>query len=299
MAFADNTTGRIIKRGLSPIKVTLAGTVAVGDLVGYNSGWKAADTDSYPPYGEFVAGSPGVSGDVITVFREALIDFGSSCTATEDDKLFVSTTAGGYTTDTGSRAHPIGFVTSSQEAWICPQYHFFPIHISLTAMNTSGDTVGFELRHERGATGGGEVTGMSISARVTAAMTATTCTAIKAAINVKGTDAGTISNRVTCLHTEMESGSPSSRTITGPVCFMYMKNKMGSSTYSGKFCCFYVDTQGGGKAMDGFLQVAATGVGGVVVGNDGMTDSPDANAEAGYIKVYVGSTEYQIPIYNA
>ncbi len=78
---------------------------------------------------------------------------------------------------------------------------------------------------------------------------------------------------------------------------MYMKNKMGASTYSGQFCCFYVDTQGGGKAMDGFLQVAATGVGGVVVGNDQMTDNPQSNAEAGYIKVYVAATEYQIPIY--
>ena len=35
------------------------------------------------------------------------------------------------------------------------------------------------------------------------------------------------------------------------------------------------------------------------VNNDGMNDNPQSNAEAGYIKVYVAATEYQIPFYNS
>lgn len=50
--------------------------------------------------------------------------------------------------------------------------------------------------------------------------------------------------------------------------------------------------------LDALIKVAADGDGGFVVGAT-MTISPEASAESGYIKVAIGSTIYQIPIYAA
>jgi len=55
----------------------------------------------------------------------------------------------------------------------------------------------------------------------------------------------------------------------------------------------------GDGTFTNFLEVAATGDGGVTVGSDGMTKNPESNTEDGYITVKVGSTSYQVPIYAA
>lgn len=59
--------------------------------------------------------------------------------------------------------------------------------------------------------------------------------------------------------------------------------------HSGVYC----DT-----ALDAFYKVTADGMGGVVIGST-MTISPEDTAESGYIRVNVGATVYQIPIYAA
>lgn len=52
----------------------------------------------------------------------------------------------------------------------------------------------------------------------------------------------------------------------------------------------------GDTALDGLLMASATGKMGVVVG--AMTaKSPENDAEAGYISIYVGTTRYEIPFY--
>jgi hypothetical protein len=56
-------------------KITLSGTVIAGDLLGYASGWKRAlATVGTAIQGKLIALQPGVSGDVIEVTREAVID---------------------------------------------------------------------------------------------------------------------------------------------------------------------------------------------------------------------------------
>lgn len=308
MAFVDDTTGgRVIMEGICPVKVTLDlpstyTKVFPGDPLGFKeTGWECADTDGssgVPVYAELVAGEAGEDADVITAYREAKIDFGSGCTATLDDELFISSTVGSYTVSSGSRGQPIGFMLDAQVGYVAPQYHMFPRHISITMDNTSGDSSGFEVRCQRDASAG-EVKGADFSARLGDTYTATAIAGLKAAVNVKGTSAGTISSRVCCVHAELESGSGGTRTFSGPVCSMYAKNNMGTGTYTKKVVVIHADTPGGGKAWDGFLSVQATGDAGVVVSNDGMTDSPQTNAEAGYLKVYVDTTEYQIPLYAA
>lgn len=78
-------------------KVTLAGTVTRGDLIGYSTGWKTADANvaAGPIYAQLVAMNDGVSGDEIEACR--------SCTIYDGDAPY---TAGSiyYTSGTAGEA---------------------------------------------------------------------------------------------------------------------------------------------------------------------------------------------------
>src|SRR5262245_36730068 len=74
MPFADAQIGGVIKEFGGRVEVTLAGTVATGDILGYSSGWKRAlGTVGGVIQGRLVAGEDGVSGDVITAYAMAVI----------------------------------------------------------------------------------------------------------------------------------------------------------------------------------------------------------------------------------
>lgn len=74
MAFADAQTGGVVSEGVLPVRLTLAGTVSAGDLIGYATGWKRAlATVATAIQGRFVAGEDGVSGDEITAFAGAVV----------------------------------------------------------------------------------------------------------------------------------------------------------------------------------------------------------------------------------
>lgn len=305
MAFDDGT--RTILWASRPIKITLASDCNVGDPIGYKSGWMACnstgDSGTRPVYAEFVAGQDGASGAEITAYREALIDFGTSCAATESDELYISDTGGDYTVntaDTSGRIHSVGFMTSTTQGWVSPSYvGFFSGHIHKTDIAvTAEDWNAFEVRSENTVTTTGEGKAGSFSCRTSSAAGCGTLCGLKVDINRKGTT-GNVGTDIRVLHLEAESGSGGTATVTGPVAFIWCKNNMGTGTYSNKFCVIHVTNQGGGKAMDGFLQVNATGNAGVVYSNNGMFDSPQTNAEAGYVKIYINTTEYQIPFYNS
>lgn len=77
MAFADAQSGGKMRHGATQVKtVTLAGTVAKGDLLGYSSGWKRAlATTGTAIQGMCVAKEAGVSGDVIpVVFGSCIVE---------------------------------------------------------------------------------------------------------------------------------------------------------------------------------------------------------------------------------
>jgi hypothetical protein len=42
MAFTDTQTGGLILDGSMPVEITLAGTAAKGDALGYSTGWNIA-----------------------------------------------------------------------------------------------------------------------------------------------------------------------------------------------------------------------------------------------------------------
>lgn len=119
MAFTDAGAGRKIvsdNRVLSGgITVTLAGTVKIGDPIGYSSGWKRADADAPIP-ARYIACQDGVSGDVIEVCTEAVITGVTTSTgitgASVGAKVYTAATAGLWTetviTGSGNDATPYG-----------------------------------------------------------------------------------------------------------------------------------------------------------------------------------------------
>ena len=72
MAYTDNTPRVVTAAGVRG-RVTLAGAVSMGDLIGYSTGWKAADENGSIP-ALFIALEDGASGDVINVTDVALIE---------------------------------------------------------------------------------------------------------------------------------------------------------------------------------------------------------------------------------
>ena len=69
MALTDAQSGALILDGSIPVEVTLAGTVAKGDLIGYSTGWKRAlATAGSVVQGKAVAGMDGKTGDKIVAY---------------------------------------------------------------------------------------------------------------------------------------------------------------------------------------------------------------------------------------
>ncbi len=92
MAFADPATGRKIidaGRGTEPGRVTLAEACKVGDVLGYDSGWKRAlATTGTAIQGRVVALQGGASGDVIPVSANPVV--GGYTGATPGNYVYVA-----------------------------------------------------------------------------------------------------------------------------------------------------------------------------------------------------------------
>jgi len=99
MALADTGANGQIYALAAAIKVTLAGTVAKGDPIGYSSGWVRADADAAagPIHADLVALEAGVSGDVILAAPAAQVSgrFGGACVP--GTRVYASAAAGQYT----------------------------------------------------------------------------------------------------------------------------------------------------------------------------------------------------------
>jgi hypothetical protein len=112
MAFADNLP-RTIVQGFLPCQVTLAGAVAVGDLITYNSGWKQAAANTATAV--FVAGESGASGDEITAFAGAIIEGPTGGAA---GGLIMAAANGGYNeAATGQR---VGLTLAATRIYVGP-----------------------------------------------------------------------------------------------------------------------------------------------------------------------------------
>lgn len=118
MAFVDPTDGsRVVVNSGPVIKLTMkaASTCLPGDPLGYNSGWVQADADGgYEA--EYFALQAGAAAQEISVSRSCTIDFGSGCTGTVDGVIYLSNTAGAYTSSAPTNAQIIGALGTAQVA---------------------------------------------------------------------------------------------------------------------------------------------------------------------------------------
>lgn len=175
MAFSDTTYNkRIIKEGIMPVKVTITDTCDVGDLIGYDaittSAWERADANAKVP-ANLIAGAQAESGDEITCFRMAVIDFGSESTATAGDMVYTSDTEGAYASTPGNWVHQcVGQCVDATVAFICPSA------IPLMGYSTSGTGHGAFIRAElesgrTASTATGGFSGMRVDVKTIATAT--------------------------------------------------------------------------------------------------------------------------------
>jgi hypothetical protein len=125
MAFSDPGKGRIIEQGEGVVKITLAEACKAGDILGYSSGWKRAlATTGTAIQGRLVAGEDGVSGDLITAYRRAVV--GGYSGGTAGNAVYVAEdTDYGKITETkpgtsGDCDTVIGYMVSATEAALEP-----------------------------------------------------------------------------------------------------------------------------------------------------------------------------------
>jgi hypothetical protein len=109
---------------------------------------------------------------------------------------------------------------------------------------------------------------------------------------------GNIGSYVFCYEAQLCTDDEYAKTVTGPMACYRAKNDVHGTVTNGVFVNF-IEAAGDNKAWTGFVYANVNGAGGFVVANDGMTDSPQTNAEAGYVTIKVGSGTYQMPFYNA
>jgi len=85
-------------------KLTLAGVVFRGNMLGYSSGWVQADASTMAMFAQWVAMEDGEPGDVIEVCKRCTL-YDEDAPYTANTKQFLSTTAGAITE---ARPNPTG-----------------------------------------------------------------------------------------------------------------------------------------------------------------------------------------------
>ena len=296
MSFTDDTTGgRVIEQGILPVKVALSGTVECGDLIGYASGWKAADMNSSPKnYPELVVAEPGVSGDTVTAYRMAVIDFGSGCTATAGDRVFASTDAGQYVgAASNDQGYCVGSMVDAQKAFVNPFYAFPLLKLPNTEYsNTSGTVTLAQLKGALAATGTASMTGIEVAPKVLDAVAAGTIRGVYVALDLEGTSAGTITTAF-AFEGNVGSDSGTARTVTSCYCFRAVNNMHGTVTNG--VSAIRIEAAGGNVAWGCVLDLASTQSG---IWHD--TDTGSGDTEAGYFKVKInGNTRYVVTYSDA
>jgi len=122
MAFVEPTDGARIVVETSPghgFTGLLNGTVQPGDPVFHNgTGWVRANATNNALRPQAIAVTGGVSGGNVDIVSEAMIDFGSGCTATAGADLFLSNTAGDYSASAGTNSYVIGRMLDAQVAHV-------------------------------------------------------------------------------------------------------------------------------------------------------------------------------------
>jgi len=128
MAFADAQKNAVIDFGEDESEIELAGTVKVGDALGWSSGWKRAlATTGSVIQMRCVAGKDGEDGQKVKAyFGKVLINGSRFSGGTAGASLYVAegTDNGKYTetapSDSGDANTVVGYMISANEAVLIP-----------------------------------------------------------------------------------------------------------------------------------------------------------------------------------
>ena len=131
MAYTDAQANGSIKYGEDEAEVTLAGTVKIGDAVGYSSGWKRAlATTGGVIQIRCVAGEDGTTGKKIKVyFGKTLLGGTRLSGGTTGSAVYVAegTDNGKYTetapSTSGDAKTVVGYMLSGTEAALIPNHN--------------------------------------------------------------------------------------------------------------------------------------------------------------------------------
>ena len=165
---------------------------------------------------------------------------------------------------------------------------------SRTYTTASGDRTAVQIKPNQAITGTAGMTGLEVSPRFTDACAGSKLVGIMSNPDLKGSS-GDLSSVIRCYEAKFDGGT--GRTVTGAA---YALDAMTANEATISGGCFVIGVEaagGGGTGWTGFLRASASGAGGVTVGTDGMGKDPEGTAEDGYITIYVGETEYQIPFW--
>ena len=161
---------------------------------------------------------------------------------------------------------------------------------------TSGDSTAVQSKPNISVGGTTGVTALELSPRFASGIAGSKCVGIMSNPILKGAAGGDLTSDFRCYEGKLESDSGSTRTVAGVSSVVHGMNAMHGTCTKGVFL-LNVDVAGGNLDWTGFARASATGAGGIVVSSDGMFKDPEDDAEAGYVKWYVGTTKYEMPFY--
>ena len=160
--------------------------------------------------------------------------------------------------------------------------------------STSGEHNAFQVKPNVSVGGTTGITAIEASPRFASGIAGSKLVGIKSNPDLKGSSAGTLSSAIRCYEAKFDGGS--GRTVDSA----YVLDCMTSNAATITNGCFIIGASaagGGGTGWTGFMRARTSGAGGLVLDPDGMAQDPITAEEEGYLNVYIGTTQYQIPIY--
>lgn len=160
----------------------------------------------------------------------------------------------------------------------------------------SGDSSGMQCKPNRSVTGTASITGGEFSPRFAAGIGGANLVGIKCDPLLKA-GSGNLSGKVAGIEVNIDFGTSGTRTITGDVsAFETFLAIPSGYTYSGDISVIRIRGVNI-KAWDYFLNCDNASVGAVSVAANGMFKNPEADTEAGFLKIKIASTSYEVPFY--
>lgn len=167
------------------------------------------------------------------------------------------------------------------------------------ATATSGSQRAVRVRPNMTSAGQG-ITGLDVSPRFAHGIGGSHLVGIMSNPDLKG-GTGTLTGPIRCYEGKFDGGCTGAtrRTVAGPAFILEAMSGNEAVITNGCFVLGVNAAYGAGTGWTGFIRASASGAGGVFVGN--MTqdplNTPGTHPEAGYVKLQVGATVYQMPFF--